>query len=638
MGVLHLIVATALAGTPGAAGFGGVPLPAAELIFQIEAQRLPVSALASFVADANPDVRVRAVVAAGRLRAESDFFAGAAADSDPAVRLATATALGFVERSGPLIRARLAEETSAPVRAALIVALGRVGEPGDTPRFLAAMHTAQARQAVEALGRMGVRKVDGAGSDAVVAALLDTLAFPIGETRRIAAWALSRTTLVDISPAVAERLRVAATTDSDPRVRAWLVRAAAPVLKDPRFLATTSADPASPVRVAAVRAMAKHGCDAQALSARFHDTEAGVREEAITSASECAGIALDEVMAALDKGTPAERAAALRTLHALKALPAGLSEYQGDAWPLPVRMAAVEAMHERPKLQRIALHHLDPRLRSAAAGALLGGDEPPRANELVELLAATDPIVAQAAADGAREHPDPVLEKPLLSLLVRKELPRPVALSVVRALDALYATGRLPRPSADAAKVLRRWIESPELAEQAKRLAPLLGMENVRVRHPDRVLPSLAEVQKVRSARVFTERGEIRLELLPEVAPLTVWNFTTLAERGYFDGLSFHRVVPDFVIQTGDPRGDGWGGPGYEIPDELSEEPYSTGAVGMALSGPDTGGSQWFITLSPQPHLDFGYTVFGRVSLGMRSAEEVGLGDRIDRVVIERVP
>ena len=87
--------------------------------------------------------------------------------------------------------------------------------------------------------------------------------------------------------------------------------------------------------------------------------------------------------------------------------------------------------------------------------------------------------------------------------------------------------------------------------------------------------------------------------------------------KGYFDGLSFHRLVPDFVVQGGDPRGDGEGGPGYTIRDELNQEPYLRGTVGMALAWRDTGGSQFFITHSPQPHLDARYTVFGRVVSGM---------------------
>ena len=116
-------------------------------------------------------------------------------------------------------------------------------------------------------------------------------------------------------------------------------------------------------------------------------------------------------------------------------------------------------------------------------------------------------------------------------------------------------------------------------------------------------------------------------------APLTVDNFVTLARKGYFDGLSVHRVVPDFVIQSGDPRGDGEGGPGYTIRDELNERPYLRGTVGMALDlWGDTGGSQFFITHSPQPHLDAKYTVFGRVIAGMDVVDQIQQGDIIRRV------
>ena len=115
-----------------------------------------------------------------------------------------------------------------------------------------------------------------------------------------------------------------------------------------------------------------------------------------------------------------------------------------------------------------------------------------------------------------------------------------------------------------------------------------------------------------------TDRGTIQIELAVLDAPLTVENFITLARKGFFNGLSVHRVVPDFVVQDGDPRGDGEGGPGYTIRDELNERPYLRGTVGMALDPwPDTGGSQYFITHSPQPHLDAKYTVFGRVIAGM---------------------
>ena len=117
-------------------------------------------------------------------------------------------------------------------------------------------------------------------------------------------------------------------------------------------------------------------------------------------------------------------------------------------------------------------------------------------------------------------------------------------------------------------------------------------------------------------------------------APQTVQNFMALARKGYFNGLQIHRVVPNFVVQDGDPRGDGDGGPGYTIRDELNDRPYLRGTVGMALSGPDTGGSQFFITHSPQPHLDAKYTVFGHVVNGMDVVDRIQQLDVIERVRI----
>ena len=133
-------------------------------------------------------------------------------------------------------------------------------------------------------------------------------------------------------------------------------------------------------------------------------------------------------------------------------------------------------------------------------------------------------------------------------------------------------------------------------------------------------------------AYVQTTRGEIRIELAVLDAPRTVANFIALAGRGFFDGIAWHRIVPDFVAQVGDPRGDGEGGPGYTIRDELNQRPYLRGAVGMALDWRDTGGSQFFITHSPQPHLDARYTVFGHVVAGMDVVDRLEPWDRITTV------
>ncbi len=146
---------------------------------------------------------------------------------------------------------------------------------------------------------------------------------------------------------------------------------------------------------------------------------------------------------------------------------------------------------------------------------------------------------------------------------------------------------------------------------------------------------ALARSGRSVQAVVTTSKGSFTIGLLPSEAPLTVDNFVRLAQRGYFRGITIHRVVPNFVIQDGDPRGDGNGGPGYQIRCEINQVPYERAAVGMALSGKDTGGSQWFVTHSPQPHLDGGYTVFGRVTAGMDVVDSIVRGDVIQSIVIQ---
>ena len=135
-------------------------------------------------------------------------------------------------------------------------------------------------------------------------------------------------------------------------------------------------------------------------------------------------------------------------------------------------------------------------------------------------------------------------------------------------------------------------------------------------------------------AYIELRRGTIQIELDVINAPLTVASFVDLAKAGFFNGIRVHRLIPNFVMQTGDPRGDGAGGPGYLIRDEFNPLPYVRGTVGMALAGPDTGGSQFFIALSPQPHLEGQYTVFGRVISGWETLDQVTPLDLVDRIRI----
>lgn len=147
---------------------------------------------------------------------------------------------------------------------------------------------------------------------------------------------------------------------------------------------------------------------------------------------------------------------------------------------------------------------------------------------------------------------------------------------------------------------------------------------------------ALARIGKSVRAVVTTGKGSFTIDLLPDAAPLTVDNFVQLAQRDYYRNVTIHRVVPNFVIQDGDPRGDGNGGPGYQIRCEINQLLYDRAAVGMALSGKDTGGSQWFVTHSPQPHLDGGYTVFGRVISGMDVVDKIVRGDVIQSITIKQ--
>ena len=146
------------------------------------------------------------------------------------------------------------------------------------------------------------------------------------------------------------------------------------------------------------------------------------------------------------------------------------------------------------------------------------------------------------------------------------------------------------------------------------------------------------------NATLHTSEGPIELELYPDEAPKTVENFTKLAADGFYDGLTFHRVIPDFMIQSGCPHGTGTGGPGYQFEDEFNEHKVERGALAMANAGPGTNGSQFFIvTTDAAPWLDGKHTVFGQVTEGMDAVDAIegtatGAGDKpVEPQVIDRV-
>ena len=143
------------------------------------------------------------------------------------------------------------------------------------------------------------------------------------------------------------------------------------------------------------------------------------------------------------------------------------------------------------------------------------------------------------------------------------------------------------------------------------------------------------ETNRTYHATIRTNKGDIHLQLNPAEAPMTVNNFVALARDGYYDGVTFHRVVPGFVIQGGDPTGTGAGGPGYKFQDEPVKRRYQAGTVAMANAGPNTNGSQFFICLEDQPNLPPNYTIFGDTTSGMDVVRNIRVGDVIQTITVE---
>ena len=148
--------------------------------------------------------------------------------------------------------------------------------------------------------------------------------------------------------------------------------------------------------------------------------------------------------------------------------------------------------------------------------------------------------------------------------------------------------------------------------------------------------PGVLEASKIKDKKtiITTNKGVIEFELLADAAPKTVSNFVYLTENNYYDGLTFHRVVPNFVIQGGDPNGTGTGGPGYKFEDEKVVGEYKAGSVAMANSGPNTNGSQFFICLEDLPSLPKSYSLFGQVTTGMDVVLKIAVGDKMSEVKI----
>jgi cyclophilin family peptidyl-prolyl cis-trans isomerase/HEAT repeat protein len=309
-----------------------------------------------------------------------------------------------------------------------------------------------------------------------------------------------------------------------------------------------------------------------------------------------------------------------------------------------VRVAQVEALATLPGGQgapRLTsmLQDRDPRVLPAVLRALVTAKAPDVQRILTDHLKADDFVVRETAASGLADIKATTPAMPALVDAYRATtgdstyVARAAILTALNTLDPATA-----RPLLQDALHDRDWAVRVKAASllrdqgvtdtaMAIRPAPARPMDDAEYR-------ALLAPQFSPHAFIETDKGTIEIELAIVDAPLTVSNFVTLARKGVFNGVAIHRVVPDFVVQDGDPRGDGEGGPGYTIRDELNQQPYLRGTVGMALDWKDTGGSQFFITHSPQPHLDARYTVFGHLVNGIEVVDRIQPWDVIRRVQI----
>jgi cyclophilin family peptidyl-prolyl cis-trans isomerase/HEAT repeat protein len=630
-----------------------IPAEHAQAILQIEAERLPPLALSTYIESRDPEIRARAARALGRLRSTGALvpLSHLVADPDPRVRLEAAFALGQTADTERTLLERVPLEHDPDVRAALLEALGKVGTAASKDVLLAALTdkpellrpAAVAEAAAIAIGRLGQRKVapfdDGKSSaiQAAVPALLDQLDRVDLRAARAAAFALYRLKVAAPDKASSSRWLLAAQRHGDAVVRDSLVRGLASwqILSEDRIAVLEGAvrDASPGVRAAVAKVGGEVGW--QGVADMLGDSNHAVRVQAIESVGTMASLDRKVLLLPLVKdGAPDEAAEVIEALAVANLLDEP-EHWIDPSFPELIRAAATGALNDGARLRALALDDPAPQVRTAAALRIVA--QKPQQATLLALLGAKDSVVAAIASDYVREHPTAGTETALLDLAETSGDPDLLS-EVTRALAALY--DGTAKPTERARTLAKRLSIHPFLPvrEAAVELQKSLKMPKSSAAGAHALMTTdLAATHEIRSARIKTSRGTFVVALEPDEAPITVASFAYLADADFFDGRFVHRMVPDFVVQDGCPRGDGWGGPGYAIPDEVNRLHYEEGTVGMALSGPDTGGSQWFVTLSPQPHLDGTYTIFGHVTQGMQVVRSLRRGDEIESIEIERV-
>jgi len=616
----------------------GSSLTPLQRIVKAEDERaLADGTLARFLGDADAALRRRAALAIGRLQdtAGTALLLPLLDDKDPEVRREAVFALGQIGLAVPLRPAparaaieRLAAASDPATTDLVLEALGKLGDRAATPLVVSYLQSPEPLlrgTAAVALWRLA--------DSTALEPLLERIEDPDSGVRWRALYALEKI----VAPDQVVLLSALHVDDDDWLVRAYAVRTIGRQ-KSPQgtaYVLQKLADPEAGVVVNAIRAL-------QSIA----DTACGTCLRSLTRAlaaphpyvrvTAAAALADRFAWAAADSG---EIRAALDSL-ASRLRDSDAATRGACARTLVAREGRAAARLVQPMLLDSSVH-----ARAAALQALAQLPEGEGVPLLAERLVPGSPLPGQTllesmtAAEGLG-----TIKTPAARAHLRAALADSSALVVAAVAGALAETGDSSAVPA-LARAYAVQAGDPDargsIRDALRALAGAAFADSLERAHP---APHLRAVYDsaffappaARGAVLHTDKGDVEWAFDTGEAPQTVKNFVRLAERGYFDGLVAHRVVPNFVIQDGDPTGTGSGGPGYTIRCEYNRLRYEAGMVGMALSGKDTGGSQWFITHSPQPHLNGRYTIFARVVRGMDVVHRIVQGDRVRKVEILR--
>jgi cyclophilin family peptidyl-prolyl cis-trans isomerase/HEAT repeat protein len=624
------------------------------------------SDLIRLLGDSEARVRRRAALAAGRvgLRAAVEPLTGLLGDEEVEVRQVAAFALGLLSDASarPMLLKAL-DDPEPIVQGRAAEALGSIGDRADADAIAGMVRRHVATGAVAKIepddltypldppieaARLGMYALAKLRSyEALASAVLDAQGQPVSRWWPVA-YALERVGDPRAAPVLLTLLGTPGrytASFSAKGLAATKAPQAAAALRE--IVTERRRDPA--VVIQALRALVALGDRSSVPLVTKMVTDraltGSLKLEAVTAlATLIDAQGIDLLLDLVSDSAPAVRAGVFTALARLE--PATflsvLAGLEADAdWT--VRVAVATALGGLPGEQgvprlTVMLQDRDGRVIPAVLNALVASKAGGMDKVLLDRLKSDDFVVRATAANALADIKATGAVQPLIEAYRASAggdvtyVARAAVLAALAKLDAAAA-----RPVLQEALMDRDWAVRVRaralLVEQG-----ITGLDDLmRPSVPGQPVDSpewQALVTPRFSPRAFidTDKGTVELELAIVDAPLTVSNFITLARKGFFNGIPIHRVVPDFVVQDGDPRGDGEGGPGYTIRDEINQRPFLHGTVGMALDWQDTGGSQFFITHSPQPHLDGRYTVFGHVVNGMDVVDRLLPGDVLRRV------